>query len=132
VKSYKFSAVRSGLVGVGYNTSNSDFDNYCVTSTVAAANDWVELEVLPNTFQIRNFPNPFNPTTTIEMNLPTASSWNIVIFNITGQKVAEYNGYNEAGPVSVTWDGRDHASGVYFYKAKAGEYTATQKMVLIK
>ncbi|SYZ72446.1 Thermophilic serine proteinase (modular protein) [Candidatus Zixiibacteriota bacterium] len=135
VKSYKFSAVKSGLVGVGYNTSNSDFDNYCVTSVVGASDGWVEMDenpALPEGFQLRNYPNPFNPVTTIEMNLPQASTWTISIYNITGQKVAEYSGYSESGVTTVNWDAKGNASGIYFYKATAGSLTATRKMVLLK
>ncbi len=135
VKSYKFSAVKSGLVGVGYNTSNSDFDNYCVTSVVSASDGWVEMDdspALPDGFELKNYPNPFNPVTTIEMNLPQASTWNISIYNITGQKVAEFSGYSESGITSVNWDAKGNASGIYFYKATAGNFSATKKMVLLK
>ncbi len=139
VKSYKFAAVRSGLVGVGYNNSNSDFDNYCVTSVVGTSNGWEEMSDgqaqlnLPEGFALaQNYPNPFNPVTTIEMNLPVASDWTISIYNITGQTVDQFNGYGEAGTISVVWDASRHASGVYFYRAQAGDYSATKKMVLLK
>jgi len=139
VKSYKFSAVRSGLVGVGYNNSNSDFDDYCVTSSVSASNGWEEMAEgqvelnLPEGFVLdQNHPNPFNPTTTIEMTLPVASSWTISIYNVAGQRVDEFSGYSEAGILSVVWDASRYASGVYFYRAQAGSFAATKKMVLLK
>jgi len=87
---------------------------------------------LPNEFSLKNYPNPFNPTTTIEMNLPVASNWSISIFNIAGQKVAEYKGFSNAGLISVNWDASINASGVYFYKGEAGQYSTTQKMILMK
>jgi hypothetical protein len=66
------------------------------------------------------------------MNLPAASHWNISIFNITGQRVAEFSGYDNAGRVSVVWDASRHASGIYLYKASAAGRSATRKMVLLK
>jgi serine protease len=136
VKSYAFST-RTGSVGVGYNNSNSDFDNFCVTSTVGSSEGWEEMGdgqvSLPEGFFLKqNHPNPFNPSTIIEMNLPSASNWSITIYNIAGQKVGFFSGYNEAGPVSVNWDASNMASGVYFYKGQAGTNSATKKMILMK
>jgi hypothetical protein len=89
---------------------------------------------LPTEFALgQNFPNPFNPTTSIDLALPTASNWTVAIFNVSGQKVAEFSGFSEAGIVTVNWNA-DHnvASGLYFYKATAGSFSATKKMVLLK
>jgi len=137
VKTYKFAAVRSGLIGVGYNNSNSDFDNYCVNAS-GLADDWFEMagdqgEMLPDGFTLaQNHPNPFNPVTTIDMTLPVASDWTISIYNVGGQRVDQMSGFAEAGTVSVTWDASRFASGIYFYRAQAGVYSATRKMVLLK
>jgi hypothetical protein len=89
---------------------------------------------LPTEFALgQNYPNPFNPTTSIDLALPTASDWTVAIFNVSGQKVAEFSGFSEAGIVTVNWNA-DHnvASGLYFYKATAGSFSATKKMVLLK
>ena len=89
--------------------------------------------VIPSDYSLsQNYPNPFNPVTTIELALPTASDWTIAIFNVSGQKVAEYSGHSEAGIVTVNWDASNLASGLYFYKANAGNFSATKKMVLLK
>ncbi len=94
--------------------------------------------VLPTSFTVaQNYPNPFNPTTTMSFGLSVASAWNIDIYNIAGQKVNSFNGFNEAGQVNVTWDSKDAngsavASGIYFYKISAGANSATMKMVLLK
>ena len=89
--------------------------------------------VIPSEFALRqNYPNPFNPSTTIEMALPVASNWTIAIYNIVGQKVSEFNGYNEAGIHNVIWDATGQASGIYFYKINTGDFKATKKMVLLK
>jgi len=91
-------------------------------------------EVLPEGFELsQNYPNPFNPVTQINFTLPEATDIQLTIFNIAGQKVATlFDGYKEAGSHSVTWDGSKYASGIYFYHIKAGEYTATRKMTLLK
>jgi len=88
--------------------------------------------LIPNKFSVISYPNPFNPTATIEMNLPVASDWNISIYNVIGQKITEFSGYGEAGPVKITWDASQNASGVYFYKAEVGKQMVTKKMILLK
>jgi hypothetical protein len=88
---------------------------------------------LPTEFALRqNFPNPFNPTTHIVINVPAASDWKLDIFNVTGQLVESFSGYTTGGKVEVTWNAMNAASGIYFYKASAGSYTDVKKMVLMK
>jgi hypothetical protein len=85
-----------------------------------------------------NYPNPFNPTTTISFTLNYISDVHMVVFNVTGQQVKTLvDGYLEAGQHSVVWDGRDEfgsdvASGIYFYRVEADGFTQTKKMVLLK
>ncbi|MFH1372692.1 MAG: T9SS type A sorting domain-containing protein [bacterium] len=80
----------------------------------------------------QNYPNPFNPTTTVSFTLPVAGEYDLTIYNVTGQVVTEFSGTSEAGTVSVEWNASDMASGIYFYKLNAGEFSATKKMVLLK
>ena len=61
-----------------------------------------------------------------------ASDWNLRIYNIAGQLVTEFKGYDEAGLINVHWDAKDAASGIYFYKLHARNFTDTQKMILMK
>jgi hypothetical protein len=90
-------------------------------------------EVLPTEFALKqNYPNPFNPVTTIKLELPVASDWKLTIFNVQGQRVKEFSGFSEVGTVAVKWDATNMASGLYFYKAEAGIFSATMKMVLLK
>jgi hypothetical protein len=95
--------------------------------------------VLPTAFGLsQNSPNPFNPTTTIAYAIPQAGDVKISVFNILGQNVKDLvDGYMPAGNHQVVWDGKDHsgaavASGVYFYKISAKDYSDTKKMVLLK
>jgi hypothetical protein len=60
----------------------------------------------------RCFPNPFNPTVTIQMQLPFAGNWNITILNILGHKVEEFNGYADAGLVSIAWNASYHPESI--------------------
>jgi hypothetical protein len=89
---------------------------------------------IPKTFSVaQNYPNPFNPTTTIEFALPVASDYSVKIYNVTGRQVKEFKGVaKSAGEYRVEWDASDNASGVYFYKVAAGDFSKTMKMMLLK
>jgi hypothetical protein len=87
---------------------------------------------LPKSFALnQNYPNPFNPTTTVSFTLPTATNYNLTIYNILGQVVEEFNGFDE-GNVEIIWNASNNSSGVYFYKLTTDQNTATKKMVLLK
>jgi len=95
--------------------------------------------LLPEKFDVaQNYPNPFNPSTTIAYSLPERAEVEIVIFNIPGQKVATLDeGMQSAGNHSVIWNGFDNsgsavATGVYFYRVRAGDNVSTKKMLLLK
>jgi hypothetical protein len=85
-----------------------------------------------------NFPNPFNPETTIRYSVKEASPVTIEIYNVKGQLVRTLvSEAKAAGNYNVTWNGRDNngnaaASGVYFYKMNAGKYSSTKKMIMMK
>jgi serine protease len=139
VKTYKFAAVRSGLVGVGYNNSNCDFDNYCVSSAVAASDGYVVLgddsvpAILPEGFGLQNYPNPFNPTTDIEFTLPTSGMVTLEVFNVVGQKVRTLVDQSlSSGTHRFTFDAANLSSGVYFYRLAFGERVESRKMLLLK
>jgi len=89
---------------------------------------------LPEQFSLsQNFPNPFNPVTVISYSLPSAADVRLDIYNVVGQKVASpASGRKKAGTYSVTWDATEFASGVYFYRLTAGDYTETKRMLLLK
>ena len=85
-----------------------------------------------------NYPNPFNPNTTIRFSLKERGKVSIDIYNILGQKVKTLvNGDLPAGVHNLSWNGLDEnkrpvASGVYFYKMQSGSYSNTRKMILMK
>jgi flagellar hook assembly protein FlgD len=71
--------------------------------------------------------------TSIAYSLPEAAQVKVVVYNTLGQVVAELVDRNqEAGHHVVTWDAGDMASGVYFYRIEANDFTATRRMVLMK
>jgi len=73
---------------------------------------------------LSNYPNPFNASTVISYELPTETHVKLEVYNISGQRVATLvDGHQEAGCRSVTWEDSDAASGVYFYKLTAGDFT---------
>ncbi|MBT4033175.1 MAG: T9SS type A sorting domain-containing protein [Candidatus Marinimicrobia bacterium] len=84
------------------------------------------------------YPNPFNPTTSIEYQLSNASDVNITVYNMLGQEVANLvAGFQTAGSYTVQWNGLDAvghsvSSGLYFYTMQTEGFTATQKMMLLK
>jgi len=93
-----------------------------------------KIPAVPADFSLaQNYPNPFNPTTSIAFGLPVASQVTISVYNVLGQVVTELvNDQMEAGYHSVQWDASQMASGVYFYRIDAGNYTATRSMILMK
>jgi len=90
--------------------------------------------VLPTEFALANaYPNPFNPTTTIDYSIADPCYVTLTVFNVAGQEVATLvDGELERGFYDVTFDAADLASGVYFYKLNAGDFSAIKKMTLIK
>ncbi len=107
-----------------------EFRGFSTTSALSGNN----VAVLPNGFSLeQNYPNPFNPSTTFEFSIPITTQVTLNIYNMLGQKVATpIDRVMEAGIHSTVWDARDVASGVYFYRLNAGEFTAQKKMLLLK
>jgi hypothetical protein len=94
---------------------------------------------LPYAFRLDpSYPNPSNPATTISFELARACHVRLVLYNMLGQIVATLtSGYYDAGPQQVEWTGTDDnghmvSSGVYLYRLEAGDFVATQKLVLIR
>jgi hypothetical protein len=86
----------------------------------------------------QNHPNPFNPFTVIEFDIPRRSHVSVAIFNMLGQKVIDLaNEEYSAGNHRIVWDGVSSngqrvSTGIYFYKLVAGDFVNTKKMILLK
>ena len=87
-----------------------------------------------NSFALdQNYPNPFNPTTSISYRIPEASNVVIKVYDVMGTEVATLvNGKQEAGNHSIAFEAAKLSSGSYIYTIKAGNFTATKKMILMK
>lgn len=108
-----------------------DYDAYLDTGD--------DFTALPTELRLeQNFPNPFNPRTTIRFAVTSAQDVTLTVYNVAGQKVRTlYRGRVLAGEQSVVWDGRDDAggtvaTGVYIYRLTAESGTQTRKMVFLK
>ncbi|NUN68370.1 MAG: T9SS type A sorting domain-containing protein [Bacteroidetes bacterium] len=90
--------------------------------------------VIPAAFSLeQNFPNPFNPVTTIRFSLPQDGPATLAIYDILGKEVAvPVRGELQAGTYSVQWNGSGAASGLYFYRLTAGGTSITKKLMLTK
>jgi Secretion system C-terminal sorting domain len=123
-------------LGAGQGGTNGTSDFSFVLEPIVGAPE----ESTPSlTYSLGNYPNPFNPETTIKFStLNSNVTTEIIVFNIKGQKIKTLvNDRFNAGNHSVTWSGtddknKDVVSGVYFYKMKSGKYTTTKKMILMK
>ena len=90
--------------------------------------------IIPDTyFLFQNYPNPFNPGTTIKYQIPEAINVSIKVYDIRGRFISEIvNSFQQPGIYELKWNGAGYASGIYFYRIKAGNFTETKKMVLVK
>lgn len=118
----------------GYSAfgNNLYIDSICVTGhLVGVVNN---NNSVPDEYSLlQNYPNPFNPSTRIDFSLPKTSFTKLIIYDVLGKEVAELMDRNlPAGKYSVKWDASRFSSGVFFYTLKAGGYTETKSMVLIK
>jgi hypothetical protein len=93
-----------------------------------------EQAFIPRKFALHpNYPNPFNPITTIEFDLPKTSEVTLKIFNILGEEVTTLlSNRLSAGSYSYEWDASTLASGVYLYRLQAGDYVETRKLILMR
>jgi hypothetical protein len=94
---------------------------------------------VPEEFRLnQNFPNPFNPSTTISFDLPEPARVEIKIYDILGRLIRSYNFKNlPAGTHEVLWDGKDPnnisaPSGIYIYQAQLNQHKISKQMLLLK
>ena len=114
----------------------NSMDN-CIEACFLASND--EINQLPHAFNLyNNYPNPFNPVTTLRYDIPENSHVTITIYDMLGRQVKTLiNQTQDAGYKSLIWDatndyGKPVSAGIYLYQIQAGEYISTKKMVLLK
>ncbi len=114
------------------NTSFNDRENSQITVRASGSNP------VPNDYALlQNYPNPFNAGTVIPFTMKDASEWTLTVYNIMGQTVQTFEGFDAPGTVRVNWNGLDRnganvPSGVYFYRVTTATWSATKKMTLLK
>lgn len=87
----------------------------------------------PSKFSISNYPNPFNPTTAINYQLPVDGFVTLKVYDIVGKEVAKLVNENKgAGYYKVNFDASKLSSGIYIYTIYAGSFSASKKMLLTK
>ena len=112
--------------------------NIMIRAIVGSINSETSEEIAPAPAAVSNYPNPFNPETTIAMNIPSDGYASLKVYNIKGQLVNTLiNGFMTAGTNYVTWNGTDDksnpvTSGIYFYKLETENQTVTSKMIMLK
>ena len=98
-----------------------------------------DYDLIPVKYSLsNNYPNPFNPQTTIKYAIPIQTDISLVIYNLMGQEVIRWDeksvpaGYYEKSWKGLTYSGIPVASGVYLYRLQAAEFVQTRKMLLLK
>lgn len=119
-------AAGDGLSVENWENTGDSFNPWLTTSTDQTA--------IPQIYALdQNYPNPFNAATTIRYGLPEAAYVRLEIYDIIGRLIETIlRGWRDAGYHEVTFDASGLASGLYIYRLKAGDFTASGKMVLMK
>ena len=120
-------------VDISYQFLGKDQDR------LGSGNTILEIMPVPTEFALHNnYPNPFNPVTTINYDLPQEGTVRLIIYDVMGREVTRLvNGFTPAGYHSVRWNAKNQmgesvSAGVYFYHLQSGNFIKTQKMVLLK
>ena len=127
-----------------WDEDHFDFEKLATGNGVEFACDWTNsgepfpgesmTEIHPSSFILHPcFPNPFNPSTVISFEMRDAGFVNLTVYDVQGREVAKLmNGQMPAGSHQVVFDGSNLPSGIYFAKLRAGDYSQTQKIMLMK
>ncbi len=118
---------------------NSDINSSYSNEASVTITDVENVEAVPTSFALyQNYPNPFNPTTSIKFAVPTQTNVTVSVYDLNGQLVATLmNEEKGAGYYTVSWNSKNKygssvSSGIYFYSIKAGNFSQTMKMLLLK
>ncbi len=122
------------FTGSGENGESEDtYWSYETVTFTAEPSSVEDDEELANTFTLQqNYPNPFNPTTTIKYSVPELANVSLKVYDVLGKEVATLVDAEQVGVQEVEFDASNLASGLYIYTLKAGSFTSTKKMMLMK
>jgi hypothetical protein len=93
-----------------------------------------QISEIPEKFNLeQNYPNPFNPSTTISFSIPSSAFTSLKVYDMLGNEVTTLvNEEKQSGTYEVKFDAASLSSGIYFYTLKAGSFSQTKKMILMK
>jgi photosystem II stability/assembly factor-like uncharacterized protein len=101
--------------------------------TNVITNESTNSVLLPRSFSMKSYPNPFNPATTIELQIPYTTQIKISIYDINGKELDILINKNmPAGTHNINWNAVNYPSGIYFCKLITDEYSITEKLLLVK
>lgn len=118
----------------GGNSGNYDIYHIKSRDVVTSVTPPFAPESTPNSFHLfQNFPNPFNPSTTIQFSIPHVGYLTLKVYNVLGQEANTLlSGPHNAGSYMAIWDASRFPSGVYYYRLQAGPYSQTKKTILLR
>ncbi len=121
-----------GVRSIGTVTADVDTEDRIDFESVTVS--LLGTKSVPESYELsQNYPNPFNPATNIAFALPEASHVKLSVYNVLGQEVTTLRDeLMEAGKHIIAWDAGDRASGIYFYRITAENFSQTKKMMLLK
>jgi hypothetical protein len=132
----KFNAINFSISSTNATTTGLNISNVLVDVASVPTIGVIDNKdnSIPTVYSLsQNYPNPFNPTTNIKFGLPKAGDVSLVVYDILGRKVAELvHGNLTAGYHIVNFNATNLASGVYFYRIKAGDFVSVKKLMLLK
>jgi hypothetical protein len=113
--------------GSGWSNSEREVFDYVVSMEDEKTTNLYDYKL------IGNYPNPFNPATTIQFHIPELSNVTLTIYNSIGEEITVLiNEDLSTGDYNIRWNAEGFNSGVYFYQLKAGNFVDTRKMILLK
>ncbi len=132
-------------LGITFSQIEPGYQLYLVGTIIDSVRYGVVTNVLttekeiPTYFTLfQNFPNPFNPSTTIAFKVPNGKQITLIIYNVLGERLRTlYAGYGNGDTQKIVWDRKNDvgirvSSGVYFYQIRSESFTATKKMLLVQ
>jgi hypothetical protein len=128
------SATFTRTFNLTFSISSNGWDYWQIDTTISIPVGISNEDLLPVNYTLgQNFPNPFNPVTTIKYQIPHRSNVSLKIYDLLGNEVANLvNEEQEVGFYNIDFNAAKLSSGVYFYRLQTGSFIQTKKMILLK
>lgn len=128
-----FGSIKQGFVRDYVLITNGRYENSLQANRGLISSQENQSIEIPKDYMLhQNFPNPFNPTTTIKFDIPVEGIVSIKVYNILGKEVYSIKENKQAGYHQLKFNGGNLSSGIYFYRITVGNFVQTKRMVLIK